>query len=347
MQPYRMTPALLRAALKQRGHLVSPRWILECVRKGLLPDLLDRGMGQRNGKIYYWEDSNVIDQAVAIHVLRKLKYPTSSLRLSIWLMGFPCETNEVRVAWPSRIDRLRAANEIKTKAAEKRRENQFSEFEDAASELSLPIAKRIIEHFKLEKAPAIAAAVEMYGFMFGGREFRFDDEALEYLIDMLACAVRFQRPHFSQSELSGMLRFYQSFTWTSVNALASDSTNDELLVARSQWLQLIEILKIAIPAMNDAVHGLLAAHFLSAKFHDVCLSPFLKLIRDGKKREVNVTLENIDRFVRRHEIPLTPETFLTKLSLNEKFTADLTKLLKELSEIWRHQGFPFSPSRSE
>src|SRR5437879_645164 len=83
MQPYSLNPETLRAELCLRGCPTSKRWILECVRKRLLPALSERGKGQGKGKVYFWDNPAIVEQAVAIFILRNLKYPTSVIRLSI------------------------------------------------------------------------------------------------------------------------------------------------------------------------------------------------------------------------------------------------------------------------
>ena len=58
MQRFTLTPDGLKAELRRRGYPTSKRWILECVRKGLLPQLSGPGKGQGRGRSYHWRRSS-------------------------------------------------------------------------------------------------------------------------------------------------------------------------------------------------------------------------------------------------------------------------------------------------
>lgn len=340
-QPFMLTPDGLRAELRQRGYRTSKRWILEGVRKGLLPQLSDRGRGQKRGKSYYWSDPAVIEQAVAIYILRRLKYPTSVVRLSIWLIGFPCGIAKVRSAWLSRIERIAIQQALKAKAAKGRARSQFNDFEDQASELSLPIAKAASKVFGMDKEILKSATLEIYVLVFGDQPL-FAVESVEYLLEVAALIAGLERVNFGERDLAGILRFFQGLTWASVYSSAKDFSNDELEVARQQWQRLVALLTAAFPMLRDDMQGLRVVDYLSIKLGAICLAPFLKLIREGKRRELNITLDNIAKFVETRAIPKSLPELQVRLNSDPDFARSLTTLVNELSAIWRYGRFPFS-----
>jgi hypothetical protein len=342
MQPYSLTPENLRAELCLRGCPTSKRWILECVRKGLLPALSERGKGQGRGKRYFWGDPAIVEQAVAIFILRDLKYPTSVLRLSIWLMGFSCCVEDVRLAWLSCIDRLLVRNKQKVMFVEKRRGLPFPDAEDRASELSHPIAKQLSKSFRLNWKIIEPAVLETYSLILA-EDITFDAESLEHVITVIAGVTGLSNPNFDEQELESILEFLQSLALRSVFLSAKHSTNDELELARKQWLQLVELLGLAFPILNDEIGGLSFSKFLTARSCAACLSPLLSLIRSGKRRELNITLEIISDFVRNHPVPQSLPEALNKLGSDHGWRTSLASLLNDLSSLWRHQGFPFLP----
>jgi hypothetical protein len=335
-----LTPECLASELEDRGHPCSKRQILDWVSKGLLPTLSERGKGHGLGKIYFWSDSAVIKQAVTIHILRSLKYPTTIVRISIWLMGFPCDQEKVRLSWLSRIEKVRVQQTKEARKAEELRGSPFSDFEDKASALSISIAKKLSKTFRLDKATITLASLEAYSFIFGDKR-SFDTESLEHLMILIASATGFDAPNFTKTELGTVLEFLQSLTWNSAFSLAKRSTSDELEIARAQWLQLIGLLKAAFPGLNGNIHGLTVVDFLSVRVSAECLLPFLALITRGKRREVSITLENVADFVRTHIIPRSIQEAIITVRLNHDFRSGLIELLNDLSLLWRHQGYPF------
>jgi hypothetical protein len=340
-----LTPECLVIELENRGYPCSKIQILDWARKGLLPRLSNRGKGHGQGKLYFWNDMAVIQQAITVHILRRLKYPTTIIRISIWLMGFPCDQEKMRLAWLSRIELFQVQQSNKAKTAEKLRGKPFFHFEDKASELSLPIAKKLSKTFRLDKNTIVLASLETYSFMFGDK-LSFDTEDLEHLMTLIASATGFAAPKFNQEELGSLLDFLQSLTWSSAYSLANRSTIDELETARKQWHQLVGLLKMAFPRFNENIQGLSMADFLSVKFASECLLPFLAAINRGKRRELSITLENVSDFVRTHAIPQSVSEAVTMIRLNRDFRNALVLLLSDLSLLWRHQGYPFLPVNS-
>ena len=340
-----MTPERLAAELKELGYSCSKRQILDWISKGLLPKLSERGQGQGRGKLYFWSDSAVVQQAITVHVLRSLKYPTDVLRLSIWLMGFPCDLGKVRSAWLSRrLHRMRDQQAIRAAVLETRRHSPFFDIEDKASELSLPIAVKLSRAFHLEQTSVKSATLETYGLFFGDA-LSFDAESLEHVIGMVADLSGFENPNFDEQELAGILDFLKSFAWKSIHSFAKYSTNDELEAARGQWLQLVKIFAVVFPVLNGDFNGIPPTKILAVNFASACLSPFLALIKRGKRREINITLQNVSGFVRRHEIPQSLSEALLMIHADREFRAHLISLINDLSLLWRHRGFPFLPER--
>jgi hypothetical protein len=337
-----LTPECLVSELEDRGYPCSKRQILDWISKGLLPELSERGKGQGLGKTYFWNNSTVIEQAVTVHILRSLKYPTTIVRTSIWLMGFPCDPENVRLGWLSRIEKLQVQQTNEARKAEELRGSPFSDFEDKASALSIPIAKHLSKTFRLNQAAMTLASLETYNFIFGDM-LAFDTESLEHLMTVIAGATGFDAPNFSDRELGSILEFLRSLGWNSAFSLAKRSTGDELEMARAQWLQLVALMKTAFPALNGSLHGLRVVDFLSVKFPGECLLPFLAFINRGKRREVSITLENASHFVRTHAIPQSIQEAIMVVRFNHDFRSDLIALLDDLSLLWRHEGYPFLP----
>jgi hypothetical protein len=337
-----LTPDLLKTELAQRGYVCSKRTLLDWVQKRLLPHLSERGRGRALGKEYFWTDAPlVLRQAIAVHVLRRLRYPTYVLHFSLWAMGFPSDIASARSGWLLQMERMQIEQSRKAARVEKKRGTPFSHFSDRASELSVHIAQKLSKAFLLDDGPVASATMELYSSVFGQR-FELDTETLEHSMRLLAQVTGFADPEFSKSELIAILQFLKIANLDFAHSLAKHATDEELQIARNQWLQLVALISTVLPHLNDDTGGLTEGDFLTVKFSLVGLLPFLDLIRRGKRREVSITLENVSRFLRRHDIPKTLPQILMMVTLNSCFRTELVSLLNDLSILWRHRGYPFS-----
>ena len=193
----------------------------------------------------------------------------------------------------------------------------------------------------MDKEILKSATLEIYVLVFGDQPL-FAVESVEYLLEVAALIAGLERVNFGERDLAGILRFFQGLTWASVYSSAKDSSNDELEVARQQWQRLVALLTAAFPMLRDDMQGLRVVDYLSIKLGAICLAPFLKLIREGKRRELNITLDNIAKFVETRAIPKSLPELQVRLNSDPDFARSLTTLVNELSAIWRYGRFPFS-----
>lgn len=78
------------------GEPVETRRLRDWVRKGLLPPLQQQGMGRGKGKIYYWLQRTIIQQAGTVLELLKWRGRADLVPLQLWLLGFDIPIDRIR-----------------------------------------------------------------------------------------------------------------------------------------------------------------------------------------------------------------------------------------------------------
>lgn len=72
-------------------------------QKGLLPPLKEKGQ-QHHGKIYYWNNPEIVAQAVTISRLFGLRSRIEWVMLSAWFLGYDLPLHKVREIWLSNLE---------------------------------------------------------------------------------------------------------------------------------------------------------------------------------------------------------------------------------------------------
>lgn len=97
------TPTELIAALDRHDVYVTKRKLTDWSKKGLLPPLKRIGLGQGKGTQWFWENDDVLQQAIsAVHFL-SLKYRADFARGRLWLAGFDVPTESGKATWLGEI----------------------------------------------------------------------------------------------------------------------------------------------------------------------------------------------------------------------------------------------------
>jgi len=97
----------LMAALRQEGVAVSLAELGDWRKEGLMPPLSSRGRGAGGGRVYYWSEANILDQARCVHDLLARHGRHSTAMLVLWLCGYPVSMAKARRAWLQRARRPR------------------------------------------------------------------------------------------------------------------------------------------------------------------------------------------------------------------------------------------------
>ena len=93
--------------LKQDGVSVSLAQLGDWRKEGLLPPLSSRGRGAGGGRIYFWNDAGILDQARCVRDLLARHGRHSTAILVLWLCGYPVSSAKARRAWLQRARRPR------------------------------------------------------------------------------------------------------------------------------------------------------------------------------------------------------------------------------------------------
>jgi hypothetical protein len=84
---------------------VSARRVRDWVHKGFLPSLSQRGRGRGQGKSYFWEQRNIVQQAAAVFELLRWRGRTDLIPLQLWLLGYKVPISRVRATLLHVIER--------------------------------------------------------------------------------------------------------------------------------------------------------------------------------------------------------------------------------------------------
>lgn len=94
-------------ALKAANVDVTAAQLSDWRKEGLLPPLSSRGRGTGGGRIYYWNDTAIRDQARCVHELLERHGRHCTAMLVLWLCGYPVPAARARRAWLRRASRPR------------------------------------------------------------------------------------------------------------------------------------------------------------------------------------------------------------------------------------------------
>lgn len=90
------TPNGLVAELNRLGYPLTKRRLTDWTQKGLLPPLRAHGQGRGQGKVYRWEEPDIVRQATDVYELLSTKHRVDALYLPLWLLGYDMPQDAVR-----------------------------------------------------------------------------------------------------------------------------------------------------------------------------------------------------------------------------------------------------------
>lgn len=99
-----LTPKQLIDELAKTGRHVSKRLLTDWRQRRLLPELTHKGRGPGKGASYFWEQANILDQAVFIADLPS--WNTPQIIFALWCSEFDVPPEAIREAWLDAIERL-------------------------------------------------------------------------------------------------------------------------------------------------------------------------------------------------------------------------------------------------
>lgn len=100
------TPTELTMQLNELGYPITKRRLTDWVHKGLLPSPRARGRGQARGKVYRWEEPDILHRAIDVAELLKWHRRAADLFLPLWVLGYDAPFPEVQAALRRLVDGL-------------------------------------------------------------------------------------------------------------------------------------------------------------------------------------------------------------------------------------------------
>lgn len=98
------TPDKLVTELNELGYPVTKRRLTDWSQKGLLPPTRSRGLGQRRGKVYYWEDPDILHRAIDVFDLLGWHRRAQDVLLPLWVLGYDVSPAAVLAGLQKHID---------------------------------------------------------------------------------------------------------------------------------------------------------------------------------------------------------------------------------------------------
>ncbi|MDR5726522.1 MAG: hypothetical protein RB191_03535 [Terriglobia bacterium] len=152
MKPLRLTPQQLIEHLAKSGRFIERRTLTSWRTMGLLPQLKSKGRGKGPGKIQYWDDPQVIDQAIILCDTMETKRRSDFARWVLWFCGYDVDPELVRKYWLKVLKRKRLSSDAEPGelVADKyaieidRLTIDLSEIEYLDAQTAPPIAREII-----------------------------------------------------------------------------------------------------------------------------------------------------------------------------------------------------------
>lgn len=149
-----ITPSDLIETLRKMGVGLTPRRLTDWRSKHLLPPLAERGAGRARGKVYGWNESEIVEQAIVLEDLLAEKSRSRYAALHLWRMGFSVPIELVKEGWLFQLRQHQAAIDA--------RASSYADPSDLFGEMAT--FKDELPESKLDKSDAtslIAKALEL------------------------------------------------------------------------------------------------------------------------------------------------------------------------------------------
>jgi len=98
-----VTQSHLIETLNRLGYPMTERRLTDWRQKGLLPKFRQKGR-QHHGKVYYWDEPDVIAQAITVCELFEQYSRADWVFLSTWFAGYPLSVKKVRELWLEQLE---------------------------------------------------------------------------------------------------------------------------------------------------------------------------------------------------------------------------------------------------
>ncbi len=345
--PSIITPLQLRAELARQGYVESDRTLREWRKRGLFPRLVTRGRGRGLGKVQFWRSQNVIEQGLTVCELHRLKYPNDEARLILWLSGFKLDPSFVRSAWVSRLGKLEVYLRSNKERAIKKRGNQFLDIEDELSALVEKDVIKISTHFRLDRRSIIQPVIDLFGLVFRSKflpDTILQDGLIELVENKSAASVS-KHARFSGWQFTAILKFMRAYmSFAAVDEIILSATKSELIQAHRYWRRILRLSRELLPKTITSGHF---SRVLASGFGKLCVPAIIRLMREGKSSEIDLSIREISKFLIKHVGVFSRLVAVVRGGeLPQPEKVELAFLVRKLAKIWDHCGFPFSLAES-
>lgn len=103
------TPGELAVTMTQLDRPATKRRLIDWVQKGLLPPPRAHGRGRGRGKVYRWEERDILHRACDVFDLLAWKRRAADLLLPLWVLGYDVPVADVRRGLRDAVGRLDAS----------------------------------------------------------------------------------------------------------------------------------------------------------------------------------------------------------------------------------------------
>ncbi len=328
-----LTPAHLIKVLNRLGYPVTERRLTDWRKKGLLPKLQEKGR-QHHGKVYYWEEPDVVAQAITVHTLMARRSRSDWVLLSTWFAGFEMPIDQVR-----RLLQEQAEEEKKP----------------VLEELNTPFATQIqIARWGKALADQIAdssswstATLIFVLNLYWNFDYSIDKRAVENLAtDLLGLASRLPQSTqatdvVNSSELYTLAKAFQdqgSF-WARYD-LITETTDENLFAAHRDWRMVVSVLRRVLRLTTpEAAPGFSAYIPLLVILGNIAINFDLILRKSGYGPRIEKVLLEVVDFMQRSAIDRVLRQVLEGEPVSERVDVQLQGLRRRVTEAW-------SPKRS-
>jgi hypothetical protein len=310
-------------ALATTGRIVEARTLVDWRRRGLLPKLKEKGRGQGMGKVYFWEQPNIVDQAAFVFDLGG--WDTRKILLALWCCGFNTPLEELRRAWIETAEKLIYSLTRQDVANEDDAEPTTDELEDALHKIAHGVER------KLRLTSRVAAPYQYIqtGLILAfSRRLPIDlDDRIDHLNEEFAALAR-SHARFRLMESSPLLsreaiiKLRRYLNALKIRKTIERATSDQLGKAMALWSVIVrhfevitKLYPIDVAGGADNM-GLTRGRRFQALFGPMVLAILLRLLQSPGSRELEELFESFQRGV--NDLNLAVERGLRAAEFEER-----------------------------
>ena len=298
-----ITPKQLRTEFKNRGINLMSRTITYWIEKGLLPSLEPggRGKGGGRGKLYYWAQNDILEQALLVHRILSVTHMPQSALWVLWFSGFNVPTKKIKELWSDAfLDAL-------TKVEKKR---EFGEsLHDIFWHLPIPKSIELTDGAETVRSDAEVLYGRLLIAVFSPPLSDSDEELSEIAAavnNYLSAVFRTKYPEKKFPEISetavgrylGLLDAACSIS--NAGRLISTSSETELITAREYLFELGKLVCDYVRALNPEpiAEETIQNYFpgMAANFGPPIVRFIVQLMRAGREELIIRTVSTFQKF---------------------------------------------------